>query len=260
MKLYDFLDMMERIVPKAYAMEGDNVGLLVGTDREEIKKVLVALDCTVDVAREAVQTGADLVLCHHPLFFRPVSFFRPDNADTAAPYILARNGIAMFAAHTNLDAVHGGVNDVLAERVGLKEVSPLEPDKLGRIGYAEAGCTLKQLIERCERELGCNCRYCGDLDAAVNRVAVIGGSGGSDVFAAWKAGADTFITGEAKYGQGIEANTLGLKLIVCGHYETEAIVMESLISRLQMEKNEVQYYPSRNIKVALKCYGGGEDE
>lgn len=260
MKLHDFLDMMERIAPKSYAMEGDNVGLLVGTDREEIKKVLVALDCTVEVAKEAVEKDVDLVLCHHPLFFHPVSCFRPDNVDTAAAYILARHGIGMFAAHTNLDAAPGGVNDVLSQLLQLQQVEPLQPDNLGRIGYLSKPVRLGELIEICNDVFGCKSRFCGNVNQHVHKVAVIGGSGGGDIYDVFKAGADVFITGEAEYSQGIEADAVGLKVIACGHYETEVIILKPLILRLQMEENDVQYSVTQNQYAALCSYFGGNDE
>ncbi|MDD3400945.1 MAG: Nif3-like dinuclear metal center hexameric protein [Eubacteriales bacterium] len=260
MKIKDFCELMEEIAPRTLAMEGDNVGLLVGTDRDDIKKVLVALDCTVEIAKEAVAWGADLVLTHHPLFFHPIQRFGPDYVDSAAAYILARNGIGMFAAHTNLDAAAGGVNDVLASLLGLSNVVPLEPDKLGRIGELGSPVTLGELIERCEAALHCKCRFCGNICEHVCKVAVIGGSGGGDIFEAWKNGADAFVTGEAKYGQGIEADVLGLKVITCGHYETESVVLNPLISRLQNEKNDVEYRIAKSKYAALCSYFGGEHE
>ncbi|MDO4564097.1 MAG: Nif3-like dinuclear metal center hexameric protein [Clostridia bacterium] len=257
MELNEFLSMMERIVPKAYAMDGDNVGLLVGTDRTEIRKVLVALDCTVKVAKEAQSRDADLVLCHHPLFYDGVKRFLPNEPQTAAAYILARNGIAMFAAHTNLDAVEGGVNDALCEALGLTHVVPLEPDRLGRLGYAREGTTLLDLMQDCTRAMNCSCRYSGRPDAPVSKVAVIGGSGGGDLLAAVENGADAFVTGEVKYHHFLNAAVMGLNLVVCGHYETEALVLKSLISRLQMEKNDVQYMLTQTGNVAPCSRFGG---
>ena len=114
MKLNDFINVMDGIAPRELAMDWDNPGLLIGTEKQDIKKVLVALDCSMATAKEAVEWGADLMLTHHPVFFRAVKRILPDDPETAAPYILLRNGIGLFAAHTNLDAADGGVNDCLA--------------------------------------------------------------------------------------------------------------------------------------------------
>lgn len=257
MKLVDFLDMMERHAPRSYAYEGDNVGLLVGTDRTEIRRVLVALDCTERVAREAVELDVDLVLTHHPLFYHPVQGFRPDLVATRAAYILARHGIGMFAAHTNLDAAPGGVNDCLAKLLDLTDVTPLEPERLGRVGRLTEPLRLDAFLTLCEKRLHTHARYGGDLDKMICKVAVMGGSGGGDVYEAFAAGADVFVTGEVKHSQAIDAAHLGLALAVLGHYETEKIVLEPLIQGLQSEKNDVQYYITRTEVAPLACYEGG---
>lgn len=119
MKIENFLSVCEAMAPRAMALDFDNPGLLVGPDHDEIHKVLVALDCTEAVAREAVNWGADLVLTHHPMFFSGIKRFTPCDPGTSAAYILARNGIGLFAAHTNLDAAQGGVNDALCGRWAL---------------------------------------------------------------------------------------------------------------------------------------------
>lgn len=257
MKLNEFLAMMESVAPKSLAYDGDNVGLLVGTDKTEIHKVAVALDCTVEVANEATRLGCDLVLTHHPLFFNPVQYFRPDMPATAAAYILARNGIGMFAAHTNLDAAKGGVNDVLAELIGLTNVDKLSPENLGRMGEFEDEMKLSELIALCEDRLHSKARFCGDLNAVIKTAAVIGGSGGGDLWEAYKSQVDAFITGEVKYSQGLDADTLGMNVIVLGHYETESIVLKPLIARLQKLSDDVQYnviYPKQH---SLSCFGRG---
>ena len=94
MLLNDFIDIMNKLAPQETALGFDNVGLIIGTDRKQIKRVLVALDCTLAVALEAVEIGADLVLTHHPLLFSAVKRISPECPQTAAVYTLIRNGIA----------------------------------------------------------------------------------------------------------------------------------------------------------------------
>ncbi|MFZ5973938.1 MAG: Nif3-like dinuclear metal center hexameric protein [Bacillota bacterium] len=118
-------EIMETIAPAALAMDFDNVGLLVGDPDTSVQKVLVALEATPGVIDEAVQAGAQMILTHHPLMLEPV---RRVTAGTGAlVYRLARAGISLYAAHTNLDIVQGGVNDVLAGLLGLKKVERLQP-------------------------------------------------------------------------------------------------------------------------------------
>ena len=241
MQLKDFISEMERIAPPELAMDFDNVGLLVSPEPEEITRVLVALDCTVPVAEEAVKVGAQLVLTHHPVLFGGTKRFLKDDPETAAIYRLVRNGIGLYAAHTNLDAAIGGVNDALAACLNLADVRPLPPDDLGRIGKLEYPMPLRELAARMESALSCTALATGDADRIVETVALVGGSGGSDVSAAAMAGADVFVTGECKHHQALEAMARGIAVLTCGHYETERIVLHPLIDRLQTVGNDVQY-------------------
>lgn len=243
MKLADFIAAMERMAPPDLAMPDDNIGLLVGTDRPKIKKVLVALDCTPTTAKEAVEWGADLLLTHHPIFFANVKRILPDAPATAAAFILLRNGIAHYAAHTNLDAARGGVNDCLAGALGILDAVPLPPENLGRIGVRgpETPATLGEFAAFAAEKLGTAVRVCGDLNAPVSRVAMVGGSGGGDCHAALQGGADTYVTGEVKHGQALDARVLGLNIIEAGHYETERVVLPALIAGLQARTDDVQY-------------------
>ena len=134
MLLKDFLDQMEALAPRALALDFDNPGLLIGPEKQDIRKVLVALDCSLATAKEAVDWGADLLLTHHPVFFGGVKHILPDDPATAAPWLLMRHGIGLFAAHTNLDAAAGGVNDRLCEALGISDPKPLEPDGMVRVG------------------------------------------------------------------------------------------------------------------------------
>ena len=257
MKLQKFCDKMEVIAPKELALSFDNVGLLIGPDHDEIKKVLVALDLTIQVAQEAIDGGYDLVLTHHPIFWDPVKSISPDCAETAAAYLLIRHGIGHFAAHTNLDACTGGVNDVLAELLSLENVQPLPPENLGRIGTLPAPVSFGSFASFCEEKLLTRARFVGNMNQIVRTVAVIGGSGGSDVEAVLLAGCDAFVTGEMKHSQALLAEHLGLCSCVMGHYETEFPVLKPLISRLQRDENDVQYDLTHTGCAPLRSLLGG---
>ncbi len=244
MKLNDFLSAMERVAPLALALSFDNPGLLVEPDHGEIRRVLVALDCTADVAKEAVETGADLVLTHHPLFFSPVKHMRYDDPETAAACILLRGGVGMFAAHTNLDAAEGGVNDTLCELFGLIGVVPFD-EGVSRLGTLKGETTLGELARFAGKTLRASVRAVGAEHAAIRRVAVCSGSGASAILPAAAERADVLLTGEIKHSDAISAKTLGLNVIAAGHYETERVVLEPLIRRLQNECFDVQYTLSR---------------
>ena len=239
--LKDWIAAMERIAPPELALDFDNPGLLISPERKEIHKVLVALDCTAAVAREAADWGAELVLTHHPLFFRGVKHILDDDPETAAAWTLIRRGIGLYAAHTNLDAAQGGVNDALMAALGAREVRPLPPENLGRIGRLETPMTLRGFALLVERRLHARADIAGNPETKIATVACVGGSGAEDMAHAKAAGADVFLTGELKHHQGHYAETLGIALIAAGHAETERVALEPLIERLQRQTNDVQY-------------------
>ena len=240
MQLKEFVALMERIAPPELACEYDNPGLLIGPARGEIRSVLVALDCTPAVAREAAELGADLVLTHHPLFFQAVKRILPDDPQTASAYALIRSGVGLYAAHTNLDAAPGGVNDALAGLLGLNGVTPFGAG-IGRVGDLPEPVRLDAFVRRVDALLGTNARFGGAPERVVKRVAVGGGACGDMAADAKLSGADAFLVGEMKHHECIDAETLGLAAVVAGHYETERVVLKPLIERLQRDTHDVQY-------------------
>ena len=244
MKLNDFVTAMDRIAPRELALEFDNPGLLIEPDHDEIGRVLVALDCTRAVAAEAIAWGADLVLTHHPLFFHPVQRMAYSDPATAAACMLLRNGIGLFAAHTNLDAARGGVNDTLCELLGVRDTVPID-EGTGRVGNLKETETLGAFSLRIGELLKTAVSIAGSGETPVKRVAVLGGSGASAIKPASEECADVLVTGEVKHSDAIDALSLGLNLILAGHYETERVVLEPLIKRLQNECFTVQYQLSR---------------
>ena len=251
MELRAFCACIERIAPRALALDFDNVGLLVEPDHAEIRKVLIALDCTTVTAREAIDLGVDLLVTHHPQFFHGVKSIGFSSPVTGAAALLLRHGIGHYAAHTNLDAAEGGVNDTLADLFELQNVSPIPPENIGRIGVLASPIKLSALVERCNALLNSRATYTGDPDRLVSRIAVLGGAGGGDIEYARDAGAEAYITGEAKHNQILEAREMDLPLILCGHYETERVVLKSLQDRLQILAPDVQYYITLREKAPL---------
>ena len=251
MELATFCACMGRIAPRELALDFDNVGLLVEPDHAEIKKVLLALDCTAVTAQEAIDLGVDLLVTHHPQFFHGVKSIGFSSPITGAAALLLRHGIGHFAAHTNLDAAEGGVNDTLAGLLGLTDIRPILPENIGRIGFLPSPMKLSALVETCNKLLHSHGAYTGDPDRLVSRVAVLGGAGGGDIEYAQAAGAEAYLTGEAKHNQILEAQERDLPLILCGHYETEQVVLKSLRDRLQILASDVQYTITLREKAPL---------
>ncbi len=249
MKLEAFIPLVETTAPPCLAESWDNPGLLIEPEQREITKVLVALDCTLPVVQEAAQVGAQLVLSHHPLFFQPVRRIHYSLADTAPAWHLIRHGVGLYAAHTNLDSALGGVNDVLAQMLGLDQVRPLlQPGEalseltqsIGRVGELPQPLSLQAFAAFVQRELHTTALFAGDPLQTIRRVAVLGGSGGDFLPQAKAAQADVLVTGEAKHHQGLEAHAMGVALIQAGHYETERPVLELWIKGLQLALKRVQ--------------------
>lgn len=249
MHINDFVKAMESLAPAETAMAYDNCGLLIGMEKSEIRRVLVALDCTLAAVEEAIEKDCDIVLTHHPLLFKAVNRILPDSPDTAAVYKLIRSGIGLFAAHTNLDAAEGGVNTALCALLGVRNASAVPPENIMRIGELDEAMpidTFSRIV--CDR-LGTSVRVSGPIKT-IKRVAVVGGSGGGDYRTAYEYGADCLVTGECKHSDAIAASTLGISVIAAGHYETENPVLVPLVDYLRKNTTGVEYFISeKNLPV-----------
>lgn len=227
--------LIEDFAPASAAEEWDNVGLLYDSGRD-IKNVLVALDATAAVYGEAAALGCEAVVTHHPLVIEGVR--RMSHIDAFAR--AAQNGVSVIAAHTNFDIAAGGVNDVLAKLLGIERAEPFgEPGgaKMGRVGNIEPLSAI-DFLERVKTALGLRAVSYVAGPEAVSRVAVLGGSGGDYVAAAQRAGADAFVTGEAKHHEALRAADLGILLVAAGHYETEHPAVAALCEKLQKRVGE----------------------
>lgn len=127
---------MEELAPKHYAVPDDKIGLQLGTLHKEISGVLVALDVNDEVIEEAIRLGANLIIAHHAIIYRPLAHLQTDSPAGRQYEKLIKHDIAVYIAHTNLDVAEGGVNDLMAEALGLTGLSPLEDvhtDKLKKL-------------------------------------------------------------------------------------------------------------------------------
>ena len=211
--------------PKELAAEWDNVGHLVGDPDSEVKKVLVALDITETVVKEAISIGADVIVAHHPVMncaWHPVQHIRSDDAQGRMLIAMIRNGISAICMHTNLDAAQGGVNDALAEKLGLCDLELLNEEKIGRIGTLKSQLPLVDFVGFVVKSLGCNGLRYVDAGKPVHRVAVGGGACSGYISQAIAAGCDTFVTSDLKYNDFLD--TAGINLVDAGHFPTENVV------------------------------------
>ncbi|NCU18730.1 Nif3-like dinuclear metal center hexameric protein [Pallidibacillus pasinlerensis] len=124
---HEIIQLFEQFAPKHLAMDGDKIGLLVGSLNQTVKNVLIALDVTEDVVDEAIANDVQLIIAHHPLIFNPLKTIRTEDAYGKIISKLIKHDIAVYAAHTNLDIAKGGVNDMLADILGVKNTEVLVP-------------------------------------------------------------------------------------------------------------------------------------
>lgn len=239
------MDAMNRIAPKKLAEEWDNPGLLVGSPQQEVERVLVCLDVSDEVIEQAVRQEARLIISHHPLLFHAIKAVRTDLPLGRRLEKLLKHDIAVFAAHTNLDSALGGVNDVLAEKIGLADIVPLEapervqedtPPALGRMGTLPAPMTARDFAEQIRRALPTAAVRLTEAGThPVRKVALCSGSGAEFISKAAFLGADAYVTGDVRYHDAQRAKESGIHLIDAGHFGTEFPMVHALKVRLEKE-------------------------
>ncbi len=240
-ELYAALD---RRIPRSLSCSWDNDGLSCCPDPSApVKGIVVAMDATEEAVSLAVETGCNVILTHHPLLFKGLKAVAGADVNSRKVIAMIRAGISSMAFHTRLDAIEGGVNDILAARLGLVDVIPFGDDDnsakmpIGRIGTLPETVSLARFADAVKAALALpdslgtahtehmtavmpTLTY-ADGGRPVSRVAVLGGSGQDDVDAAVAAGADTYVTGDLRYHQLCDAPDNGINLIAAGHFFTE---------------------------------------
>lgn len=227
MTVREFYKALCAIVPRELGCDWDKDGMCVCPEPDrELRRVLVALDATAAVVDKAVSEGYDVVFSHHPMLWDGLKTVDADDCVGAKVIKLCKSGVAAIAFHTRIDAAEGGVNDILAGLVGLENVEIAGDDGIMRVGTLSAPMSAAEFAAKVKDALGCAAVVCSDAGLEVHRVAVVGGSGKSEIGTAIAAGADTFLTGELSYSQLSEP--CGINLLMAGHFRTENPVCERL--------------------------------
>lgn len=242
----DILRFLETLAPAYMKEDWDRVGLNCGHMDAKVNRILVALDPFADVCQEAKEVGADLLVTHHALLWTP-GFITDQDAQGRNALFLIENNIACINAHTNLDCAPGGVNHILAEKLGLKEIQVIDPkgnDENGKpYGLLRQGTVAKQPLDQflsiVKIALGCDGLRYVSSGKSVRKVAVGGGACASEMWQAAAAGCDTFVTADVKYNQFWDAKELGINLIDAGHFHTENPVCRYLTQQLRLAFPEI---------------------
>ena len=257
----DILKAIESFAPEYMKESWDNVGLNCGHMGQEIRTVLVALDPSMEACYEAKTICADLLLTHHALIWKP-GFVTDQTVWGKKVLYLVENGIASINAHTNLDCAPGGVNDRLAQTLGLENIQVVNPtgtDEQGREwGLLRCGTVEEQplgkFLATVKQALGCDGLRYVDGGKPVHKVAVGGGACASELMDAVKAGCDTFVTADVKYNQFWDAKDVGLNLIDAGHFHTENPVVAVLAEKIAAAFPEIQVKISEKHGDCMKFY------
>ena len=241
--IFDFLD--EKF-PTENACDFDNVGLLVGNPDTEVKKAVIALDCTPNAITAAVENGCQLIITHHPVIFNPL---RQILAGSAV-YEVIKNGISVISMHTNLDVGIGGVNDCLCSALSLENATKVKAQDGYMLNTGELTSPLypNDLAVYIKEKLGGAVKYVG-AEKQIKRVLLCSGSGGSYLNEVLSHGCDALITADVKHNQFLDAERLGISLFDAGHFDTEDVVTEPLKNLLQQQFGSVEFISDHTSKI-----------
>jgi dinuclear metal center YbgI/SA1388 family protein len=248
MTVRDLVATLDDWFPRELAEPWDNTGLLLGDPSRPVRRVLTCLTLTAEVAAEASAKRADLIITHHPIFFRPIQRFV---ADGPAGFLfgLAGAGIAVHSPHTRFDGARLGINEQLAQLLGVVDPQPIRPLALtsparpdasvigaGRVGELRSPTTLGRFAKLAATSLGlASVQLVGRDERQVTRVAVACGAAGEFLEDAIRLGVDVFVTGELRYHDALRAESAGVGLVLPGHHATERFACERLAERIASE-------------------------
>jgi dinuclear metal center YbgI/SA1388 family protein len=241
--IHELTTYLETIAPSHYQEDYDNSGLLVGDPQTEITGIMISLDATEAVIDEAVAKGCNLVVSHHPIIFRGLKRLTGRNYVERVVIKAIREGVALYAIHTNLDNVlRNGVNGKIAEKLGLENTrilaqKPLHKNGLpapdpevgsGVIGALPAPMTEHDFLQSLKDRMQVGCiKHTPLRGRMIQSIAVCGGAGGFLLPRAIAAGADFFVTADYKYHEFFDADGQ-IVIADIGHYESEQFTIDLL--------------------------------
>jgi len=262
----DIIRLMEDVAPAQLAQEWDNSGLQCGDRNWPVKRVMVALDPSPSSISAACKKNTDMLITHHPLIFQPLKNLILDTPLGKILELSIRHRLAIFSAHTNLDSVRNGLNDVFAEKIGLRNLTLLAGEKdplpdrdnggdgIGRVGKLEKPTTLASLSEKIKKEFALSTlKISGVPDMPVQKIAVCTGSGSGLMKQFFGTDADVYISGDLKFHDAKDAEASGRGLIDVGHFASEALMIDLVARRLETLAGQ------RGLDIAVEAFHEEED-
>lgn len=239
-EIYEIID---KYAPFSLQCDWDNSGLLVGSGEKEVKKILLCLDITENIATYAKANDVDLVISHHPVIFKGLK-----NLDDKNPAVMLSNAkISAICCHTNVDRADYGLNEHLCSMLGFEKAEGVilgydEGDGFGIVCKTDTEYTPTELAYKIKEVLGCDfVRFTG-IGAGISRVGICTGSGGDFIDGAIKNCCDALITGDVKHNVFVDAHNRCFNIFDAGHFFTEKIfitymkeLLESLLKQADVD-------------------------
>lgn len=252
MTVYDFYNELNKLYSTELSCSWDNDGLMCSGDiNAPVKKALISMDVTDACLKYAKDNGFDLVITHHPMIFKGLKTVSETTLNGKQVVLCLMNGISVISLHTRLDAGENGVNDCLAQTLGLKDTLPFgdeESPTLGRIGTI-APTSAEDFAAWVRDNLGCKSVNAYLSNKIISKVAVVGGGASDFVYPALSAGADAFVCGECRYNTALDAADSGLSVIEAGHYASEFPVCKRLAQlAAEIAGAETEIYEIKSFK------------
>ncbi len=233
----ELMEALDKISPFHLQESWDNSGLQIDSDKEEIHKILVALEVTPEVLAEAKEMKVDVIVTHHPLIFSPLSKINLKKYEDRLVFDSIKNNIGIYACHTNFDKADKGNNYYLAKLLRLKDLEMFDGDgEIGIAGVLENKVDCNEIIELLMSKLNLGSKeiqLAGEWkEKNIKKIGICTGAGGDQMEVSKLKGCDIFITGDFKYHLAIKAKGIGLMVVDCGHYGTEKIFVPNMANQL----------------------------
>lgn len=242
MILEKIISEIERLYPRKNAENWDNVGLLLGDRKNEIKSIMIALDADMETIDSAIEQGIDLLITHHPVIFSPIKGINTDTLLGRKIIKAIKKELNVYSIHTNIDSSFQGLNEYILEKLEVKQFKILDerPEDnsvgIGRYYKTEKKYTTEEYIDVMKEKLSIDkvilySKEKTEIDE-VKKIALVNGAGANYWRKSQFLGCDTLITGDVKYHEALDAIEMGMKIIDIGHYESEKLFMELMEKKL----------------------------
>lgn len=257
----DICSYLEQLAPTSLAETWDNVGLLLGRRNRPVERLMTCLTLTAPVSAEAVERQVHMIVTHHPILFRATKKITDATEEGRILLQLAEAGIAVYSPHTAFDSAARGINQQLAENLGLQQIQPLRlvseaaNSGAGRVGVLEKHMDRDEFLQKIALTVQkSSLEVCWHKDQVVKQVAVACGAAAEFLDDAIRAGCDTFLTGEARFHSVLEAQSRGINLILTGHFASERPGIEQLAKEIAHQFPEIECFPGDNDCDPLRLF------